>query len=131
MGEIADALRSNLRQLAQADARLLRELDAVLPPDGLDALTVPELRQRCKEGGLKGYSGLKKPELLARLRAASGAPPGGTVAAAATGAPRPGPGSAIASAPTAGSRPGQDSLEARLDRLEALLRRIAEHLGVT
>lgn len=106
MGRIAEALRSNLRELAQADARLLRELDGALPADGLEELTVKQLMERCRQRGLKGTSGLRKADLIRRLR--------------------DGP-----SAPTAlqGSQP--TGLEARLDRMEALLQRIAAHLGVS
>ena len=43
MGRIAEALRSNLRELAQADARLLRELDEALPADGLEELNLKQL----------------------------------------------------------------------------------------
>ena len=70
MGRIAEALRGNLRQLAQADARLLRQIDQALPADGLDALNIKQLKQCCREQGLKGYSSLGKQMLIARLRAA-------------------------------------------------------------
>jgi len=106
MGRIAESLRSNLRELAQADARLLRELDGALPSDGLEELNLKQLNDRCRQRGLKGTSGLRKAELIARLREGPAAP---TV------------------------QPGSDlpALEARLDRMEALLGRIAAHLGVT
>ena len=123
MGKIAEALRSNLRELAQADARLLRELDEVLPADGLDGLTAKELKERCRQRGLKGYSTLRKDGLIARLRAAeagSGAPR----AAALVTPGRP------AKAPAATPSSDLAALEARLDRMEALLLRIAAHLGV-
>jgi hypothetical protein len=61
MGRIAEALRENLRQLAQADARILRELDGALPSisqpepqvagelaEGLEKLGVKELKALCK-----------------------------------------------------------------------------------
>lgn len=123
MGKIAEALRSNLRELAQADARLLRELDEALPGDGLEALTVKQLKEHCRQRGLKGYSSLGKEGLIARLRAAEA---GSGVAAAA---PLVAPGRP-ATAPAA--KPSSDlaSLEARLDRMEALLVRIAAQLGV-
>lgn len=123
MGKIAEALRSNLRELAQADARLLRELDEALPVDGLDGLSIKQLKEHCRQRGLKGYSSLRKETLIARLRAAEAG--SGTPLAAPLVAPgRP----ATASA----AKPSSDlaSLEARLDRMEALLLRIAAHLGV-
>ena len=46
-------------------------LDLVVDPSGahedLTALTVPQLKARAKGRGLKGYSGLNKPQLLALL----------------------------------------------------------------
>lgn len=36
--------------------------------DDYDERTVPELRQRAKELGLRGYSGLRKDELIRRIR---------------------------------------------------------------
>ena len=106
MGRIAESLRSNLRELAQADARLLRELDGALPSDGLEALNLKQLKERCRQRGLKGTSGLRKAALIARLREEPSPP---------------------------AVKPGSDlpALEARLDRMEALLVRIAAHLGVT
>ncbi len=105
MGRIAEALRSNLRELAQADARLLRELDGALPADGLEELTIRQLKERCRQQGLKGTSGLRKADLISRLRAGPSAP---------------------------AAMPGSDpaGLEGRLDRMERLLLRIAAHLGV-
>jgi hypothetical protein len=105
MGRIAEALRSNLRELAQADARLLRELDGALPADGLEELTIKQLKERCRQRGLKGTSGLRKADLISRLRDVPSAP-----------------------AALRGSKP--NGLEARLDRMEALLLRIAAHLGL-
>lgn len=124
MGELADALRSNLRQLAQADARLLRELDQALPADGLDGLSLKQLKDRCKQLGLKGCSSLKKPELIQRLRAADGAAGGGTAR------PLPLEKTAPASTPSTAASTDLAAVQARLDRLEALLVRIADHLGV-
>jgi hypothetical protein len=123
MGKIAEALRSNLRELAQADARLLRELDEALPADGLEALNTTELKARCRQRGLKGYSTLRKDGLIARLRAAaagSGTPPAAPLVAPGRPAKNP------------AAKPSSDlaSLEARLDRMEALLLRIAAQLGV-
>ena len=122
MGQLADALRGNLLTLAQADARLLRELDSVLPADGLDGFTLKQLKERCRQQGLKGTSNLKKAELIARLRAAGGQDISGSATLL--------PGATPTSAPTASTSPELASVQARLDRLEGLLLRIAEHLGV-
>lgn len=124
MGELADALRSNLRSLAQADARLLRELDDVLPADALDGLSLKQLKDRCRQLGLKGTSGLKKAELIQRLRAAGGA------VAGETAKPLPLAKTVPASTPSNTVSNELAAVQARLDRLEALLVRIAEHLGV-
>ena len=126
MGKIAEALRANLRELAQADARMLRELDGALAgdpepkpgvagalADGLDALSVPNLRALCKQRGLKGYSSLPKSALIARLRGGDG----------------PQPLTSVAKADSVAAR--LDSLEARLDRMEAMLVGIAERLSLT
>jgi hypothetical protein len=126
MGRIAEALRANLRELAQADARLLRELDGVLPSmsqpepqvaeelaEGLEKLGVKELKALCKERGFKGYTGLNKAALIQRLR--GGEPPLAAKAAA----------KAVA-APS-----GLAAIEARLDRMETMLQRIAEMVGVS
>lgn len=124
MGEIADALRANLHQLAQADARLLRELDAILPADEFEGLSVKQLKQRCRELGLKGTSNLKRQELVARLRAAE-CKAEGTAARL-----RPVAQSAISPTPSTATNNDLTAVQARLDRLEALLVRIAQHLGV-
>ena len=124
MGELADALRSNLRTLAQADARLLRELDQALPADELDGLNLKQLKDRCKRLGMKGYSSLKKPELIQRLRAA-GSTVGGEAAR-----PLPLAKMVPASKPSTAASTELAAVQARLDRLEALLVRIADHLGV-
>ena len=126
MGKIAEALRANLRELAQADARMLRELDGALPlmahtepsvagelADGLDRLGVQELKALCKERGFKGYTALNKAALIQRLR-------GGEAPLAAK---------APAKAVVIPS--GLAVIEARLDRMEALLQRIAERVGVS
>ncbi len=126
MGKIAEALRANLRELAQADARMLRELDGALPlnaqteprvagelAEGLDRLGVKELKALCKERGFKGYTSLTKAALIQRLR-------GGEAQLAAK---------APAKAVVIPS--GLAAIEARLDRMEALLQRIAERVGVS
>ena len=97
MGKIADALRSNLQELAQSDARSLRAIDQELkavrepqPPAELKAWidatallgsgsfekqTATALRKLCKANGIKGYSKLKKPELSKLLTANGVTPP--------------------------------------------------------
>ena len=117
MGKIAEALRESLRQLAQADARILRELDGALSAmsqpepqvagelaEGLEKLGVKELKALCKERGFKGYTGLNKAALIQRLR--GGEPP--------------------LAAPS-----GLAAIQARLDRMETLLLQIAERVGVS
>ena len=99
MGQIADALRNNLRSLAESDARSLRELDqelsalhttqsssqpalpkrpdikALLGAGTFQQQTVATLKRLCKESGIKGYSKLRKAELAARLTAEGVSPP--------------------------------------------------------
>lgn len=96
MGRIAEALRANLRTIAQSDARSLRALDqelqrasatttsAALPgAEGVQALlgegsfaqqTLATLKALCRQHGIKGYSKLKKAE-LARVLAQNGVEP--------------------------------------------------------
>ena len=112
MGDLADALRSSLRSLAQADARLLRELDQALPADGLDGLTVLQLKERCKQLGLKGTSSLKMAELIQRLRAEGSASGGGA------SRPLPLAKTAAASTPSSAGSTDLAAVQARLDRLE-------------
>lgn len=131
MGKITDALRANLRELAQSDARSLRALEAELGAarpmraparqtvalgDGLERLTVKALKERCREQGITGRSNATKAGLIKALREAA----------------------PMASLPTkAGERaatPAQVTeltrLEARIERLEALLVLIAGQVGV-
>ena len=99
MGQIAEALRSNLRSLAESDARSLRGMDQELkaarvatPPRQQQLLqqpavkallgggtfqqhTVATLKRLCKENGIKGVSKLRKAELAARLSAEGVSPP--------------------------------------------------------
>ena len=100
MGRLADALRANLRAVAESDARALRELDQELKaasavanqatapaiPGQLDAKallgtgsfrqqTVSTLKRLCRENGIKGFSTLKKPELCETLEANNVEPP--------------------------------------------------------
>jgi hypothetical protein len=134
MGRIAEALRANLRELTQADARLLRELDGALPSmaqpepqvagelvEGLERLGVKELKALCKERGFKGYTGLNKAALIQRLRGGEATLAEKVVAKAAVK-----PGAKTVAAPS-----GLAAIEARLDRMEALLQRIAERVGVS
>ena len=98
MGKIAEALRTNLRTIAQSDARTLRELDqqlikareAVAPaalstaPDvkallgkgSFQQQTVATLKGLCRKHNITGFSKLKKAD-LARLLEKQGieAPP--------------------------------------------------------
>ena len=133
MGKIAEKLRGNLRDLAQADARFLRELDDALPAaqapkpgvagalaDGLEALSGRDLKTLCKERGYKGYTSLNKAALIQRLRG------GEAPLASKTAAQSPTKQSAMSKA----EPPGLAAIEARLDRMEALLQRIAERVGV-
>ena len=93
MGRLAEALRANLKSVAESDARALREMDqelraatsGVVPPEAqltgqVDAKallgkgsfqqqTVQTLRRLCKENGIKGFSKLKKAELCKTLEA--------------------------------------------------------------
>ena len=134
MGRIAEALRANLRELTQADARLLRELDGALPSmaqpepqvagelvEGLERLGVKELKALCKERGFKGYTSLNKAALIQRLRGGEATLAEKVVAKAAVK-----PGAKTVAAPS-----GLAAIEARLDRMEALLQRIAERVGVS
>lgn len=99
MGKIAEALRNNLRSIAESDARSLRELDQELgairetSSPGKQALTqrpeakallgegtfmqqtVATLKRICKENGIKSVSKLRKAELAARLTAEGVSPP--------------------------------------------------------
>ena len=99
MGKIAEALRNNLRSIAESDARSLRELDRELgairetSSSGQQALiqrpeakaligegtfmqqTVATLKRICKENGIKSVSKLRKTELAARLTAEGVSPP--------------------------------------------------------
>ncbi len=93
MGRLAEALRANLKSVAESDARALREIDqelkaatsGVVPSEAqlsgqVDAKTllgkgtfkqqtVTTLRRICKDNGIKGFSKLKKAELCKILEA--------------------------------------------------------------
>ncbi|MCP9820729.1 hypothetical protein KBZ18_14685 [Synechococcus sp. Cruz-9H2] len=141
MGRIADALRANLRDLAHADARALRALEAELQGDsprgslmstslpapvsappvleaGLETLGVKALRALCKERGFRGYSRWTRPRCLAALRSTADPSP-------VEHPELPGP---ELEDLNEGDRLLR--LERRLDRLEGLLRLVAEQIGV-
>ena len=100
MGRIAEALRANLKAVAESDARTLRELDrelktaslqngvsrpealpgqasikALLGSGSFSSQTVSTLKRLCKENGITGVSKLRKAELVARLEAEGVNPP--------------------------------------------------------
>lgn len=131
MGKIADALRANLRELAQSDARSIRALEAELGAarprraparqtgvlgDGLERLTVKALKERCREQGITARSNATKAGLIKTLREA--APMASLPAKAGEGAATPAPVTELA------------RLEARIERLEGLLLLIASQVGV-
>ena len=93
MGLISDALRANLRNLAESDARSLRELDqelirsrngaetsappslqarvdpkALLGEGRFEQQTVARLKQLCRDHRITGFSKLKKAELCRTLK---------------------------------------------------------------
>lgn len=98
MGQIAEALRANLKAVAASDARSLRELDQELRNATAPATTAPQLTGRermaallgqgsfqqqtvatlkrlCKEHGITGYSKLRKAELAKELERHGVVPP--------------------------------------------------------
>ena len=100
MGQIAEALRANLKAVAESDARALRDIDmelknattqlettqpsslpgqleikALLGKGSFSQQTVITLRRLCKEHGLKGVSKLRKAQLALRLEEAGVVPP--------------------------------------------------------
>ena len=142
MGEITDALRANLRELAHSDARLLRDLDTLvqagsapaegLPTaspsaqldDGLERLSLKDLKGLAKQRRIKGISKLKKDELIAQLRGSSSASQAALPSSGRTTATPLQANAAVAS--------GQlNAIESRLERMEGLLQRMAAHLGVS
>lgn len=91
MGKISEALRVNLREVAQSDARSLREiseelqkanqgnsvparlkgedrLNLLLGKGSFEKQSVKTLRSLCKENGLKRFSGLNKSALCKLLK---------------------------------------------------------------
>ncbi len=99
MGQLADALRANLKAVAASDARALREIDqelkaataqvaspapalsgqidtkALLGQGRFQQQTVATLKKLCKQHGIKGFSKLKKLELCKALEAEGVQPP--------------------------------------------------------
>ena len=93
MGRLAEALRANLKSVAESDARALREIDqelkaatsgvvpaevqltgqidakALLGKGSFKQQTVTTLRRICKENDIKGVSKLKKADLCQTLEA--------------------------------------------------------------
>ena len=93
MGRLAEALRANLKSVAESDARALREIDqelkaatsgvvsaeaqltsqidakALLGKGSFKQQTVTTLKRLCKENGIKGFSKLKKADLCQTLEA--------------------------------------------------------------
>ena len=98
MGKIAEALRANLRAVAESDARNLRDIDqelrkatapaatthqltgrerlaALLGQGSFQQQTVSTLRRLCKENGISGTSKLRKAELVKKLECQGVMPP--------------------------------------------------------
>ena len=98
MGRLTDALRANLKAVAESDARALRDIDQELKAASNNSISSPELsgsvnaaallgkgsfkqqtvatlKRLCKENGIKGYSKLKKPELCRSLETKGVQPP--------------------------------------------------------
>ena len=98
MGQIAEALRANLKAVAASDARSLRELDqelrnatepataapqltgrkrmaALLGKGSFQQQTVATLKRLCKEHGISGFSKLRKAELAQELERHGVVPP--------------------------------------------------------
>ena len=99
MGKIAEALRANLRAVAESDARSLRDLDqelkalrdtdapaqqvlpqrfevkALLGGGTFQQQTVATLKRLCKAHGITGYSKLRKAELALALERQGVEPP--------------------------------------------------------
>jgi hypothetical protein len=151
MGEIAETLRSTLRQLAQADARLYRGLAqelsdgatavkeprALIQPEGgapateaqLLALKNIALQELCALRGIKVPNRARKDLMVALLLAdPNGPPPLSLLPPPKTKAPSAGKGSG-ATGGKAGTAELQ-ALEQRLVRLEQLVLLIAQQVGV-
>jgi len=148
MGEIADTLRSTLRELAQADARLYRGLAeelgdgataveeprALIQPEGgapateaqLLVLKGEVLQELCAQRGIKVARRARKDVMVGLLLADPNGPPPLSLLPPVKTKPTTG-------GKTTGSkaRPAElQALEQRLDRLEQLVLLIAHHVGV-
>ncbi len=151
MGEIADTLRSTLRQLAQADARLYRGLAeelgdgstaveeprALIQPEGgapateaeLRALKNDALQELCGLRGIKVAARAKKDVMVGLLLADPNGPPPQSLLPQAK--PKPPSGGRVTAAAGGKAPPAELlALEQRLDRLEQVLVLIAHHVGV-
>ena len=151
MGEIADTLRSTLRQLAQADARLYRGLAeelgdggttvkeprALIQPEGgapatedqLLALKNDALQELCAQRGIKVAKRPRKDVMVGLLLAdPNGPPPLSLLPPPKTKASSGGKGTG-ATGGKAGTAELQ-AMEQRLDRLEQLVLLIAQQVGV-
>ncbi len=150
MGEIADTMRSALRELAQADARLYRGLAeelgdgataveeprALIQPDGgvpateaqLLALKNDALQELCAQRGIKVPNRPRKDLLVGLLLAdPNGPPPLSLLPPPKTKTPSGGKGTGGTG--KAGTAELQ-ALEQRLVRLEQLVLLIAQQVGV-
>ena len=136
MGEIADTMRSALRELAQADARLSRGLAEELG-DGapateahLLALKNDALQELCAQRGIKVPKRPRKDLMVGLLLAdPNGPPPLSLLPPPKTKAPSAGKGTG-ATGGKAGTAELQ-ALEQRLVRLEQLVLLIAQQVGVS
>lgn len=149
MGEIADALRANLRELAQADARLYRGLAeelgvastvveeprALIQPEGGPTATAADLKglkndalqDLCARRGIKVAARAKKDVMVGLLLADPNGPPPLSLL------PSPKATTPSGKKPPDGKAGASElqSLEQRLDRLEQLVLLIAQQVGVS
>jgi hypothetical protein len=151
MGEIADTMRSALRELAQADARLYRglaeelgdgataveETRALIQPEGgvpateaqLLALKGDVLQELCAQRGIKVAKRANKDVMVGLLLADPNGPPPQSLLPP----PKPKPHSGGKGTGGTSSKAGTaelQALEQRLVRLEQLVLLIAQQVGV-